>query len=85
MTRSDDRRHTTHIVRPTLASRLFMAPLCVGYHLPHHVDSGIPMRNLPRLQQILIDDGYVPDHIVWPSYFALWKACASGTVSQGAA
>ena len=79
MTRSDDRRETTHIVRPSLLSRLFLAPSYVGYHLPHHVDSGIPMRNLPRLQQILIEDGYVPDHIVWPSYTALWRALANGT------
>lgn len=82
MTRSDDRRHTTHIVTPNVLSRLFMAPLNVGYHLPHHVDSGIPFRNLPALQQMLIEDGYVPDHIVWPSYTALWKACASGS-TQG--
>lgn len=79
MTRSDDRRVTTHIVRPTLMSRIFMAPLFVGYHLPHHVDSGIPMRNLPRLQEMLIEDGYVPDHIMWPNYLSLWKACAAGT------
>ena len=78
MTRSADRRETTHIVRPSLWSRLFLAPSHVGYHLPHHVDSGIPMRNLPRLQEILIEDGYVPDHLVWPSYVALWRACVTG-------
>jgi fatty acid desaturase len=85
MTRSEDRRETTHIVEPTILSRLFMAPLFVGYHLPHHVDSGIPMRNLPKLQQILIEDGYVPDHIMWPSYTALWRACAAGTANPKAA
>ena len=78
MTRSADRRETTHIVRPTSWSRVFLAPSHVGYHLPHHVDSGIPMRNLPRLQEILIEDGYVPDHLVWPSYVALWRACVTG-------
>lgn len=77
LTRSVDRRHTTHIVKPSLLVRIFLAPLNVAYHLPHHVDSGVPFRNLPRLQQILIEDGYVPDHIVWPSYMALWKAAAS--------
>lgn len=77
LTRSDDRRETTHIVAPSMLSRLVIAPLNVAYHLPHHVDSGIPFRNLPRLQQILIEDGYVPDHIVWPSYIALWKAASS--------
>ena len=79
LTRSDDRRETTHIVAPSLLARLLIAPLNVGYHLPHHVDSGVPFRNLPRLQQILIEDGYVQDHIVWPSYLALWQAAASPT------
>jgi len=82
MTRSDDRRETTHIVEPTLMSKIFMAPLNVGYHLPHHVDSGVPFRNLPRLQEILIEDGYVADHMIWPSYTSLWRACASGTLAN---
>ncbi len=79
LTRSDDRRETTHIVAPSLLARLLIAPLNVGYHLPHHVDSGVPFRNLPRLQQVLIEDGYVQDHIVWPSYLALWQAATSPT------
>jgi len=74
MTQSSDRRETTHIVLPSLWSRTFMAPLNVSYHLPHHVDSGIPMRHLPALQQILIEDGYVPDNLIWPSYLAMWRA-----------
>lgn len=78
MTRSPDRRETTHIVAPTLASKMFMAPLNVAYHLPHHVDSGIPFRHLPRLQEILIEDGYVQPDMIWPSYTQLWKALASG-------
>lgn len=83
MTRSNDRRVTTHIVTPGWPSRLLMAPLFVGYHLPHHVDSGVPMRNLPRLQRILIEDGYVPDHIIWPSYLAMWKAAAGNVSTAG--
>lgn len=78
MTRSADRRETTHIVQPSLLSRLTLTPLNVAYHLPHHVDSGVPFRNLPRFQQILIEDGYVDETIVWPSYRALWRAAASG-------
>ena len=77
MTRSSDRRETTHIIRPTLPSRLLITPLNVGYHLPHHVDSGVPFRNLARFQKILIEDGYVADHIVWPNYRALWKAAVA--------
>ena len=78
LTRSKDRRQTTHIVTPSVLARVFIAPLNVGYHLPHHVDSGVPFRNLPKLQQILIEDGYAPDHIIWPSYLALWRAAAAG-------
>ena len=79
LTRSNDRRETTHIVTPSVLTCMFMAPLNVGYHLPHHVDSGVPFRNLPKLQQILIEDGYARDHIIWPSYVALWRAAAAGS------
>lgn len=82
MTRSKDRRRTTHIVEISVWSRMFLAPLNVGCHLAHHVDSGIPMRSLPILQRVLIEDGYVPDAIVWPSYLALWRALASGQPGQ---
>ena len=78
MTRSADRRETSHIVQPSWLSRILIAPLNVAYHLPHHVDSGVPFRNLPRFQQIMIEDGYVPQALVWPSYRALWKAASSG-------
>jgi fatty acid desaturase len=84
MTRSVDRRRTTHIVAPSWTSRIFIAPLNVAYHLPHHVDSGVPFRNLPRLQQILIEDGYVPDDLVWGSYRGLWAA-ATAKRSTGSA
>jgi fatty acid desaturase len=79
LTRSDDRRETTHIVTPGVLTRIFIAPLNVAYHLPHHVDSGVPFRNLPKLQQILIQDGYAPDNIIWPNYLALWRAAAGGS------
>jgi len=79
LTRYDDRRETTHIVTPGVLTRIFIAPLNVAYHLPHHVDSGVPFRNLPKLQQILIQDGYAPDNIIWPNYLALWRAAAGGS------
>lgn len=74
MTRSPDRRETTHHVRQTLVARALMAPHFVGYHLAHHVDSGVPMRNLPKLQAALDADGYAGESITWPSYTALWKS-----------
>lgn len=74
MTRSDDRRLTTHHVRQSLLARLTIAPYGVGYHLAHHVDSGVPFRNLSALHDALIEDGYYPAELVWPSYPALWRA-----------
>ena len=74
MTRAPDRRNTTHHVRQSRAARLFVVPYNVGYHLAHHVDSGVPARNLPRLQQALEEDGYLPVEAIWPSYRSLWRA-----------
>ncbi len=74
MTRTADRRNTTHHVRQSTTARLFLVPYNVGYHLAHHVDSGVPARNLPRLQQALEEDGYMPAEAIWPNYRSLWKA-----------
>ncbi|MGI9606730.1 MAG: fatty acid desaturase family protein [Acidimicrobiales bacterium] len=78
MTRSGDRRDTTHHVEQTILARLFMVPYGVGYHLAHHVDSGVPFRNLPRLHQALHDAGYLEGASLWPSYTALWRALSRG-------
>ncbi len=76
MTRSPDRRDTTHHVRQSRWSAL-LVPMGVGYHIAHHVDSGIPFRNLAKLHDMLLDDGYITEDIVWPSYRTLWQALAS--------
>jgi fatty acid desaturase len=78
MTRSPDRRLTSHHVRQSLLARSIMVPVGIGYHLAHHVDSGIPFRNLPTLQAALEEEGYVTAENTWPSYRALWRALASG-------
>ena len=78
MTRASDRRNTTHHVRQSWLARLLFVPFHVGYHLAHHVDSGIPARNLPRLHRALAEDGYLPPEAVWPSYRSLWRALAGG-------
>src|SRR5262249_12382709 len=44
MTRSDDRRLTTHVIRQRPLARFFMVPYNTGWHLAHHVDIGIPFR-----------------------------------------
>jgi fatty acid desaturase len=78
MRQSADRRETTHSVRQHLPARLTIVPYYTGWHLAHHVDSGIPMRNLPRLHDELIRAGYVQPELEYPSYPALWRALASG-------
>lgn len=78
MTRSPDRRSTSHHVRQSLAARAILVPYGVGYHLAHHVDSGLPFRSLPRLQRALEQDGYATPELVWGSYRSLWKALAAG-------
>lgn len=78
MTRSPDRRLTTHHVRQTWPARFWMVPFNTGYHLAHHVDIGIPFRSLPRLHRELVEAGWVPDELEYPNYRSLWRALASG-------
>lgn len=72
--RSDDRRQATHNVRQSWLPRLWMVPYHTGWHLAHHVDMGIPWRNLPRYHAELVAAGYVTEALEWPSYRALWRA-----------
>lgn len=74
MQRSKDRRETTHSVRQSPLARFFLVPYRIGWHLAHHVDSGIPFRNLARYHQALRTAGYVDDTIEYPTYRALWRA-----------
>lgn len=76
-TRSPDRRLTTHHVRQGFWARFWMVPFNTGYHLAHHVDPGVPWRNLPRLHAELERAGWVTPAITWPGYLALWRALAS--------
>jgi fatty acid desaturase len=77
MQRSKDRRETTHSVRQHLPARFILVPYNIGWHLAHHVDSGIPFRNLPRMHQALSEAGYVDDSFEYPSYPAIWRALRS--------
>jgi len=54
MERSKDRRRTTHVIRRTRFARFWMVPYHTGWHLAHHVDMGVPWRNLPRLHEELV-------------------------------
>jgi fatty acid desaturase len=74
MTASKDRRLTTHHVRQTWLARFVLVPFNTGWHLAHHVDMGVPWRNLPRLHHELVDSGWVAEGLTYPNYRALWRA-----------
>lgn len=78
MTRSPDRRLTTHHVRQHRLARFVMVPYNTGWHLAHHVDMGVPWRNLPGLHDELVQAGWVTPLLEYPSYLALWRRLASG-------
>jgi len=78
MTRSPDRRETTHHVRQSVAARLIVAPYCTGWHLAHHMDQNVPWSKLPRYHAELEAAGWVDEAITWPNYRTLWRALASG-------
>jgi fatty acid desaturase len=78
MQASKDRRRTTHSVRQSWIARFWMVPEHIGWHLAHHVDSGIPMSRLPTFHRELARSGYVTGAIEYPSYFALWRKLSSG-------
>jgi fatty acid desaturase len=75
---SVDRRETTHSVRQHWPARLTIVPYNTGWHLAHHVDSGIPFRKLPAYHEELVRAGYVQPGLEYPSYLALWRKLASG-------
>ena len=77
MARSKDRRQTTHHVRQSWLARFWMVPLNTGWHLAHHVDMGVPWRNLPKLHAELEAAGYITPELTYPSYRALWRTLRS--------
>jgi fatty acid desaturase len=78
MVRSRDRRLTTHVIHQSLWARYWLVPYHTGWHLAHHVDMGVPWRNLPRLHRELVRSGWVTEAIEYPSYRAFWRAASSG-------
>lgn len=78
MNASLDRRATTHSVRQHAVTRAFLVPYNIGWHLAHHVDAGVSMRNLPRYHRALLDAGYVTPELEYASYRALWRALRAG-------
>jgi fatty acid desaturase len=78
MARSADRRMTTHHVRQSRLARFWIVPYNTGWHLAHHVDSGIPFRKLPAYHDELVRSGYVQPPLEYRNYRALWRKLASG-------
>lgn len=81
MTRSADTRLTTHVVRQGWLARFWVVPYNTGWHLAHHVDMGIPWRNLPKLHDELVASGWVTRELEYPGYLTLWRALASRQAS----
>ena len=71
---SDDRRVATHSVQQHWTARFFLVPFNIGFHLAHHVDAGVPFRNLPKYHQMLIDSSYINVEYEHPNYRSLWSA-----------
>jgi len=77
LTASKDRRVATHSVTQHWLARFFLVPYNIGYHLAHHVDAGVPFRNLPRYHRLLVESGYVNPGYEYSSYRSLWRALHS--------
>jgi fatty acid desaturase len=78
MERSSDRRRTTHVIRQTPIARYCMVPYNTGWHLAHHVDMGVPWRNLPKLHDELVRARWLVPDVEYPTYRAFWTACSAG-------
>jgi fatty acid desaturase len=76
MREDDDRRFTTHSVAQHPLAMFFMVPYKIGHHMAHHVDAGVPFRNLPEYHRLLHEANYLDERMEYPSYRALWHALA---------
>jgi fatty acid desaturase len=77
MERNKDRRATSHNVQQSWIARFWFVPYNTGWHLAHHVDMGVPWRNLPAFHAELERAGYITDAITYPNYRSLWRALSS--------
>jgi fatty acid desaturase len=74
MSAGTDRRVSTHAVRQRWFARFFLVPYNIGFHTAHHVDAGIPFRNLPAYTRRLRAAGYLSPEREYRSYPRIWKA-----------
>ncbi len=82
MANSTDDRITTHQVRQGWWARFWMVPFNTGWHVAHHVDAGIPFRNLPAFHAELVRSGWLVPQLEYPSYVALWRRLGSATPAR---
>ncbi len=78
MEASSDRRRTTHHIRQSRLADFWLVPLNTGWHLAHHVDMGVPWRNLPKLHAELVEAGWFTPDLEYSSYRSFWRAASSG-------
>jgi fatty acid desaturase len=74
MREDDDRRYTTHSVHQHWFARFMLVPYNIGFHMAHHVDAGVPFRNLPRYHRLLHEANYLDNTLEYPSYRSVWAA-----------
>ena len=79
MTSGTDRRMSTHAVRQRWFARFFLVPYNIGFHTAHHVDAGIPFRNLPDYTRRLRAAGYISPSREFASYPRIWRALTGGS------
>jgi fatty acid desaturase len=48
--------NSTRTVIPTWLERMTVAPMCISYHLEHHLFPSVPGRNLRSLHELLMQD-----------------------------
>lgn len=82
MVQSTDRRLTTHVVRQSVVTRAWLVPYNTGYHLAHHVDMGVPWRNLPRLHAELLDAGWITPDLEYSGYLAFIRAATNRRANE---
>ena len=74
----NDRRITTHSVAQHWLARFYLVPYSIGFHLAHHVDSGVPFRHLAKYHQMLQCAHYIDAATEYSSYRALWRTISAG-------
>jgi len=71
---SSDPRHNTRTVLTSWWERLFIAPHQISFHLEHHLLPSVPLYQLPKLHELLINHHYYRAVVITRGYPALIRA-----------